>query len=140
MNDINDNQLKVFVYGTLKPNGKFYPLYCQGKTIQEQKCWTRGKLFALSVGYPGMIEGNDRVYGFLLTFASMSELENLDKLEGYSELRNLVENEYERKKVLVYDEFNQPLDEAWAYFMTLEKVKSLQGVYQPSGCDDSSKL
>ncbi len=131
---IGNNQLKVFVYGTLKPNGKYYPSYCQGKTIKEEKCWTNGKLYALSLGYPAMIEGNEQVYGFLLTFASVKELNNLDKLEGYSESRNTSKNEYERKRVLVYDQFNEPLAMAWAYLMTLEKVNNLQGIYLPSGC------
>jgi gamma-glutamylcyclotransferase (GGCT)/AIG2-like uncharacterized protein YtfP len=130
---MSENELRVFVYGTLKPNGQYYPLYCQGKTSKEQKGWTRGKLFALSVGYPAMIEGNDQVYGFLLTFTCLGELDNLDQLEGYVKGRNPSENEYQRKQVIVYDELNQPLNNAWAYFMTLEKVKSLAGVYLPSG-------
>lgn len=130
---MNNSQLKVFVYGTLKPNGKYYPFYCEGKTIKEEQCWTKGKLFALPVGYPAMIEGNEHIKGFLLTFASSSELTNLDKLEGYSGIENSINNEYERKKILVYDQLNQPLDYAWAYFMTKEKINLLKGIYLPSG-------
>ena len=126
-------QLKVFVYGTLKPDGKYYPLYCQAKTIEEQKAWTKGKLFDLCLGYPAMIEGDDRVYGFLLTFASPAELSNLDKLEGYSGIEFSPHNEYERKKVLIYDHFDRPLAYAWVYFMTESKVKKLGAVYLSSG-------
>ncbi|MGI0480866.1 gamma-glutamylcyclotransferase family protein [Geminocystis sp. CENA526] len=128
-----ENIIKVFVYGTLKPRGKYYKIFCEGKTIEEQECWTKGSLFALPVGYPAMIEGNDQVYGYVLSFASFKDLENLDKLEGYSGIPNSPLNEYDRAKIIVYNQANQAIDEVWSYFMTEEKVKTLNGVYLPSG-------
>lgn len=125
--------IKVFVYGTLKPNGKYYPIYCQGKTLKETKCWAKGKLFDLPLGYPAMTQGDNRVFGYLLSFTSDYDLDNLDKLEGYSGIPNSPLNEYDRLSIIVYDEDNKPLDEAWAYIMTEEKVKALNGVYLPSG-------
>jgi gamma-glutamylcyclotransferase (GGCT)/AIG2-like uncharacterized protein YtfP len=130
---INQQQLKVFVYGTLKPNGKYYPIYCQGKTIKEQKCTALGKLFALPCGYPAMVMGNEQIWGFLLIFADVKELANLDKLEGYSGYDNASNNEYERREILVYDENNLPLDTAWVYFMSKEKVNALKGNYLVNG-------
>lgn len=124
---------KVFVYGTLKPGGKYYKIFCEGKTIEERKCWTKGCLFALTFGYPAMIKGDNQVFGYLLSFTSFKDLENLDKLEGYSGIPNSPLNEYEREKIMVYDESNAPLEEAWTYFMTQEKVDSFQGVFLPSG-------
>ncbi|BAQ65698.1 gamma-glutamylcyclotransferase [Geminocystis sp. NIES-3709] len=125
--------IRVFVYGTLKPGGKYYKIYCQGKTLREIECWTKGKLFALSVGYPAMVKGEDQVFGYLLSFASFKDVENLDKLEGYSGIPYSPSNEYDRVKIMVYDEANQPIEDAWAYFMTEQKVKTLNGVYLPSG-------
>jgi gamma-glutamylcyclotransferase (GGCT)/AIG2-like uncharacterized protein YtfP len=125
--------LKVFVYGTLKPKGKYYSLYCQGKTISEIYGWTKGKLFSLPLGYPAMIPGNDRVYGYLLSFASETELINLDRLEGYTGERNSPSNEYDRFKITVYSPDNLLLDQAWAYFMTPKKVQELNGIYIASG-------
>lgn len=128
-----ENRIKVFVYGTLKPGGKYYKIFCEGKTIEEQECWAKGRLFALPIGYPAMIAGNDQVYGYLLSFASFKDLENLDKLEGYSGIPNSPLNEYDRAKIVVYDKANQVIDEVWSYFMTEEKVKILNGVYLPCG-------
>jgi gamma-glutamylcyclotransferase (GGCT)/AIG2-like uncharacterized protein YtfP len=129
--------IKVFVYGTLKPDGKYYPIHCLGKTFQEIKCWTMGRLYALPLGYPAMILGtsgsDDRVYGYLLSFASEKDLANLDKLEGYSGISNSTLNEYERTKIIVYNEANQAIEGVWTYFMTPEKVKALKGVYLPCG-------
>lgn len=135
--------LKVFVYGTLKPDGKYYQIHCRGKTLQELKCWTIGRLYALPLGYPAMIRETtldnakakvfDRVYGYLLTFASQKNLESLDELEGYSGIPYSPLNEYDRAKIIVYDEANQAIDGVWTYFMTQEKVTFLNGVYLPSG-------
>ena len=124
--------LKVFVYGTLKPKEKYYSLYCQGKTISEFYCWTKGKLFSLPLGYPAMIPGDDRVYGYLLSFASEKELINLDYLEGYIEPNSSL-NEYHRLKIKVHNPNNSTIDEAWAYFMKENKVQELNGIYIPSG-------
>lgn len=125
--------LKVFVYGTLKPKEKYYSLYCQGKTIAEVYCWTRGQLFNLPLGYPAMISGDDRVYGYLLSFTSEDILIHLDELEGYTGILNSPLNEYDRLKINVYNPDNSALDEAWAYFMTKKKVQTLNGIYIPSG-------
>ncbi|MTF39404.1 gamma-glutamylcyclotransferase family protein [Cyanobacterium aponinum] len=125
--------LKVFVYGTLKPSGKYYKIYCQGKTINEVKCWTKGKLYDLPLGYPAMTEGEEKVYGYLLSFASFKHLSNLDKLEGYTGIDNSPLNEYERRKITVYNDDNQPIDEAWCYFMNDSAIASLNGVFLPSG-------
>jgi len=129
--------IRVFVYGTLKPDGKYYQMYCRGKTLEELKCWTIGRLYALPLGYPAMILAkpptDDRVYGYLLSFASPKDLDNLDELEGYSGIPHSHLNEYDRAKIIVYDEANQAIDKVWTYFMTPEKVKSLKGIYLPCG-------
>lgn len=125
--------MKVFVYGTLKPQEINYRLYCAGKTIQEQKCWTYGEIYSLSLGYPGMIKSKNRVQGYLLTFADSSPLKKLDQLEGYQENREPHLNEYQREKVMVYDYHNSPIDEAWTYFMTKQKIDYYQGILISSG-------
>jgi len=87
--------IKVFVYGTLKPRGKYYQIYCQGKTFKEIKCWAKGRLFNLPLGYPAMSKGDHKVFGYLLYFTFLKDLKNLDKLEGYSGISNAPLNEYE---------------------------------------------
>ncbi|MGY6530700.1 MAG: gamma-glutamylcyclotransferase family protein [Cyanobacterium sp.] len=125
--------MKIFVYGTLKPKGVNYYLHCAGKTIDEQKCWTYGDIYSLSLGYPAMIKSDNKVQGYLLTFADSSVLEGIDKLEGYQENREPHFNDYQREKITVYDENDYPIDEAWTYFMTKEKIEFFRGVLIPSG-------
>jgi gamma-glutamylcyclotransferase (GGCT)/AIG2-like uncharacterized protein YtfP len=125
--------LKVFVYGTLKPGERNYPIYCEGKVIKAEKCWTKGQLFALPVGYPAMIAGDDKVEGFLLTFTDESVLIKLDKLEGYDSEKIPEKNYYQRQKIIVYDTNNNSLGKVWAYLMTFAKITSLNGVLIPSG-------
>ncbi|AFZ47817.1 AIG2 family protein [Cyanobacterium stanieri PCC 7202] len=125
--------MKVFVYGTLKPQEINYYLYCAGKTIKEQQCWTYGDIYSLSLGYPAMIKSKNKAQGYLLTFADSSPLAKLDQLEGYQENRESHLNEYQREKVTVYDHHNSPIDKAWTYFMTKQKIDYYQGILIPSG-------
>lgn len=126
--------MQVFVYGTLKPGERNYPYYCEGKTVQEREAYTYGKLFHLSLGYPGLLEGNEKVRGFLLTFASESDLENLDKLEDYHPQRSPDENEYQRKRIPIFSLDDEFLGDVWGYVMTLEKIQQYQGIPVLSGC------
>jgi gamma-glutamylcyclotransferase (GGCT)/AIG2-like uncharacterized protein YtfP len=119
--------LKVFVYGTLKPGESNYPFYCEGKVIEEIKAYIQGQLYNLPVGYPAMIKGNNLIEGYLLTFADPNVLTELDVLESYDPKRSPSENEYYRQIVPIYDQSGNSLGEAWAYFMTLEKVTELGG-------------
>ncbi len=129
--------LPVFVYGTLKPGGVYYRVYCEGRTTAEHKSWTRGKLYHLPFGYPAMTreEGEEgRVYGYLLYFANgEGQLRKLDHLEGYTGMKNSPLNEYEREEVMAYDEEMQEWRLAWCYVMKREKILSLGGVFIPSG-------
>lgn len=125
--------MKVFVYGTLKPGERNYPAYCQGKAIAEEKVYTYGKLYHLCLGYPGMTLGDDRVQGYLLTFADESALTQLDELETYDPNAPAEQNEYQRQFIPVYDLTDNYLGEVWGYVMTLEKIQEFQGIYLPSG-------
>lgn len=125
--------IKVFVYGTLKPQEINYANYCLGKVIEEIRASTQGMLFNLPLGYPAMIEGNGKVEGFVLSFTDPQILELLDRLEDYQPERSLHENEYYRQLVEVHDRTGNSLGKVWSYFMTSERVKKLQGVIIPSG-------
>ncbi|MEB3311851.1 MAG: gamma-glutamylcyclotransferase [Snowella sp.] len=126
--------MNVFVYGTLKPGERNYPTYCQGKAIAEHKVYTYGKLYHLCLGYPGMTAGQDKITGYLLTFADQSVLAELDELETYDPQVKPEQNEYQRQLIPIYDLEDHYLGEAWGYVMTPEKIKAFQGMYLPSGC------
>lgn len=118
---------KVFVYGTLKPGESNYQIYCQGKTIAEIAAYTRGQIYHLAPGYPGMTVGNNKVKGYLLSFSDSKILDYLDYLENYSENRATKLNDYYRQQIPVYSLSDESLGTAWCYLMTLEKVNLLRG-------------
>lgn len=122
------------MYGTLKPSERNYPNYCEGKTLQEQEAYTYGKLFHLSLGYPGLLEGEGKVRGILLTFGDESALFSLDELEDYSQMRSPDQNEYQRKRIPVYSLEDKFLGEVWGYVMTSDKIQQYQGKLVLSGC------
>jgi len=124
----------VFVYGTLKPNETNYAEYCAGKAIAEQQAIAYGELFALPIGYPAIILGNQQVHGYLLSFPDVSILESLDDLEDYQCDRPASENAYNRQQIEVFDLEGNSLGLAWAYFMTLAQVTKLGGIAQSDGC------
>lgn len=125
--------MRIFVYGTLKPGGANYGL-CAGKIVAVQPALAHGQLFALPVGYPAMTPGTGKVQGYLLTFRDGAILQALDQLEDYNPSREPDQNEYERHWIEVLDPQLQPLGQAWAYRMTLERVRCLGGRHLPSGC------
>jgi gamma-glutamylcyclotransferase (GGCT)/AIG2-like uncharacterized protein YtfP len=133
--------LDVFVYGTLKPGEANFSAYCGGKVITQTPAYTWGELYALSVGYPAMTEGKNKVQGMLLSFRDRQILQDLDQLEDYQAYRDKDLNEYYRASVEVYSlgdrgaypQSNLLVRHAWAYFMTLAKVKQYQGIKLPSG-------
>ena len=121
------SEIRVFVYGTLKP-GKFnYLAYCQGKTIAEIPAYTKGQLYHLLPGYPAMTRGNNRVEGYLLSFSDGSILQSLDNLEDYCETRASELNDYYRQQLPIYSLSDQSLGMAWCYLMTPEKIGEFQG-------------
>jgi gamma-glutamylcyclotransferase (GGCT)/AIG2-like uncharacterized protein YtfP len=117
----------VFVYGTLKPNEANYAEYCAGRVIAQQQAIAYGELFALPMGYPAMILGDQQVHGYLLSFPDVSILESLDDLEGYQCDRAASENLYNRQQIEVFDMEGNVLGCAWAYLMTLEQVTKYRG-------------
>lgn len=118
---------QVFVYGTLKPGESNYQTYCQRKTIAEIAAYTRGQLYHLPPGYPGMTVGKNKVRGCLLSFSDRQILDDLDALENYSENRAAQLNDYYRQKVPVYSLSDESLGTAWCYLMSLEKITLYQG-------------
>lgn len=126
--------LKVFVYGTLKPKEANYEAFCGGKVVEATRAYTNGILYDLpNHGYPAMTKGTAKVEGFLLTFVDEEVLIGLDRLEGYDERRSPHENEYERRRVPIYDLDGNFLAEAWTYFMSLDKIKGKKGIRVSSG-------
>lgn len=109
----------VFVYGTLKPGGHYWPRFCEGKVASAIPAKIRGELYDLHVGYPGVfMRGADWVQGYVLSFPRQADFEQLDVLEGFESGRPNELNEYVRLRVDCFDESGACLGEVWAYEMT----------------------
>lgn len=92
---------------------------------------TRGLLYSLPAGYPGVVEGEGIVRGRLLELPERV-LGSLDDLEAYESGASHSENEYYRAEVPVRLE-DQSEVFAWIYFMTPERVREMNGVRIESG-------
>ena len=127
-------QINLFVYGTLKPGEINYLRYCQGRVIAQRPALACGKLYALSLGYPGMVAGDGIVCGVILSFPDPNIFFDLDQLEDYQPHRPPEQNEYQRQHISVFDLNHQPLGLVWAYLMEMTKVHFYSGVLISDGC------
>jgi len=121
-------ELTVFVYGTLKPGGYYWPRFCEGKVHSVAAAKIHGVLYDLHVGYPGMRSaGADWVQGYLLTFESAADFARIDALEGYDPCRPDSANEYRRIQVDCYSPAGQALGQVWAYEISDAVLKRCKG-------------
>lgn len=128
------NQLKIFVYGTLKPGESNYQRYCAGKVVEEIEAIAFGQLYNLPFGYPAMTLGDGKVHGYLLTFNDSAILSCLDELEDYEPNRMPEANEYNRHLIETFDLSGKSLGMVWVYLMSWQLVQKLGGVMISSGC------
>lgn len=125
-------EVRVFVYGTLKPGEENYDCYCKNH-CEVQEAIVFGQLYDLPFGYPALTAGNLPVYGFLLSFTDSGILARLDELEDYNSVRQPDQNEYFRAKTDVFSLTHQPVGWAWTYWMKQAQVQQWGGVLLPQG-------
>lgn len=83
--DQPDDQLPLFVYGTLRRGQENYSLM-RGHTLTEFPATLHGMALYSLYSYPMIVEGDSTVYGDLVTLhprVYSRLLEDLDQLEGY---------------------------------------------------------
>jgi gamma-glutamylcyclotransferase (GGCT)/AIG2-like uncharacterized protein YtfP len=78
------------------------------------------------------------VKGILLTFNADYDIGLLDSLEDYQPGRAAEENEYQRRRIPIYNLERELICEAWAYVMTPAKIAIHGGIWLPSGWWTSS--
>ncbi len=125
--------LNVFVYGTLKPGGRFHDTICSPYPLSATKAWVNGRLFDFpDRGYPAAAEDpHSRIYGYVLSFEQPGQnlLRALDELEGYNPHGSPQDNLYYRLTVSAWtnNRGSRPIT-AWCYFMTPERINAYGGV------------
>jgi gamma-glutamylcyclotransferase (GGCT)/AIG2-like uncharacterized protein YtfP len=111
-------RLPVFVYGTLRPGEKNYPLFLAGKTRDETPATTEGQLFFVrDGGYPYVLPFSGRVVGALVDLLPSvydQTLNQLDLLEEYDP-RNEAASLYLRRPCIVTAAEGSRRT-AWIYF------------------------
>ena len=125
--------LRLFVYGTLKPDESAYPHYCEPYVTTAQTACMRGELFHLPQGYPAMTSGDRWITGALLRFHQEDAIARIDEFEDYDPTRPAAANLYERVVQPVFSTTHQPLGAAWVYLMSAQRVQTLGGVRVASG-------
>lgn len=125
-------QWPIFVYGTLRPGGKNYPRFLQGRTLRETPATVRARLyFVADLGYSYIVPEPGTVHGELMEispeFYNLT-LRQLDALEEYDP-GNESGSVYLRRRATVGLEDGRQT-EAWIYFWNLPQVK---GELIPSG-------
>jgi gamma-glutamylcyclotransferase (GGCT)/AIG2-like uncharacterized protein YtfP len=119
---LNPSVTKVFVYGTLKPGGRYHHIAQGAGAFTSQKAYLENfVLYHLEPeGYPAIIPGHGTVYGYVFDYEAIQEaLLMLDKLEAIHDNPP----EYTREQVVV-----QPQNElVWVYvYSKLERLKTAQ--------------
>ncbi|MEO0768347.1 MAG: gamma-glutamylcyclotransferase family protein [Cyanobacteria bacterium J06649_4] len=133
------DQLCVFVYGTLKPGGRYHERYCGAYTPKLIPAAVRGQLFDFPhLGYPAMADGERWVKGYLLVFSQppavcATLLGELDRLEGYQPNSSVMDSEYERCWLDVFDRSGRFLQQAWVYRMAMDAIAAAGGIPIPHG-------
>jgi gamma-glutamylcyclotransferase (GGCT)/AIG2-like uncharacterized protein YtfP len=108
----------VFVYGTLRPGGYYHRRLLAGKPVTATPAWVRGRLYALSPGYPGLRPGENRVEGEVLSFACDGILAALDALEGFDPADPLsLKGEYTRGLCEAFAPEGPLLGKVWVYWI-----------------------
>jgi len=125
--------LRLFVYGTLKPDESAYPHYCEPYVTATQTACVRGELFHLPQGYPALTRGDRWITGALLVFRQEDAIARVDDFEDYDPTRPAAANLYERVVQPVFSTTQQPLGDAWVYLMSAQRVQTLGGSRVESG-------
>jgi gamma-glutamylcyclotransferase (GGCT)/AIG2-like uncharacterized protein YtfP len=116
----------VFVYGTLRPGGYFYRKLVAGRSVEATSAWVQGTLYALDPGYPGLLPGENRVEGSILSFNDPDLLDQLDDLEGY-DAEAPEEGEYERGEIDAFTPDGTALGRVFVYWILPQRLEEYQG-------------
>ena len=123
----NNDENRVFVYGTLKPGEDNFGHFCYGKYLSMVDAYTYGDIYDLPLGFPAMVESKNKAYGVVYEFVDKETTKQIDILEGYNEDLPYENNLYYKKQIRVFNKEGKNLGLAWAYFMNINRVLACGG-------------
>jgi gamma-glutamylcyclotransferase (GGCT)/AIG2-like uncharacterized protein YtfP len=111
---------KIFVYGTLKRDGRYFSLIEKEVKLINDDCCTKGMLISLGK-YPALIDGSGMVCGELFEITDEG-LRICDEIEGYSSLKETNKSLYYREKRDIFDPKESLIDSAIVYIFNLAEI------------------
>ncbi len=123
----------LFVYGTLRPGGRYYRKLCAARPPLALPAYVRGRLYHLGAGYPALASGNYWVRGDILSFDEDALLRDIDALEEYDPKGPPHANVYHRTPVDAYDADARLIGTVHTYRMPMKTIEQMGGVPVPSG-------
>ncbi len=123
----------LFVYGTLRPGGRYYRKLCAARTPRALPAYVRGRLYHLAAGYPALAPGDQWVRGDILSFDDNTLLRDIDALEEYDPAGPPHANVYHRTPVDAYDADARLIATVDTYRMPMTTIERMGGVWISSG-------
>ena len=131
---MTDSGNTVFVYGTLKPGGHYWPAFCAGKVRSIVPAKIRGELYDLQRGYPGLrCCGQSWVQGVLLHFPLHADFARVDALRAMLPVGRLRTMSICVLKCPCFSPAGEPLGTHWTYEVTLSVLQSKRASRIDSG-------
>jgi gamma-glutamylcyclotransferase (GGCT)/AIG2-like uncharacterized protein YtfP len=121
---------RIFVYGSLMKDYRFYKQYLEGKISNISYGKTHGTLYHLPEGYPALVDGDGTVQGEIMEPVDGLLLADLDKFEGYTGTAD--NNLYIREKRTVLREDGKQ-QECWVYIYANKKYAEEKGITVADG-------
>ncbi|MGG5461991.1 gamma-glutamylcyclotransferase family protein [Clostridium sp. B9] len=118
---------KIFVYGSLRTGFFNYDKYLKGKVIKSELGRVKGKLYHMPhKGYPALIEGDDWIYGEVMTILDYENVINsMDLMEGYLGLNNK-DNEYNRIEMEVDMIGKKSTEKCYVYYYAMNDKETFE--------------
>ncbi len=131
-----EKSMKVFTYGLLKPGSDFFNKELKEKVTKIEHAYVQGILSGVKgKDYSGILEGQGKVDGKLLTFEDDTLLESIDDYEDEGKIYKRVEYDvYTWDPAFPVNRLTP--EKAWVYFLIPEFANEL--VRPATGCEGCS--
>lgn len=123
----------LFVYGTLRPGGRYHRKLCADPSPKALPAYVRGRLYHLAAGYPALAPGDQWVRGDILSFDHEDLMRAIDALEEYDPHGPPHANVYHRTPVDAYDADARLIATVETYRMPMKTIERMHGVWIPDG-------